>query len=87
MTHHPLTQKRLPGYELLTAVITRNLPTVKTLLNADSSIIDFQGILGYTAILLAVNDKVEDHTKEEIVAFLLSKKPNLSLTSDKGERG
>ncbi len=70
----------LKGYELLFATKAGDLNTIKLLLKTDNSIINFQGIGGYTALLLAIE---QDMTK--IVEFFLFNKPNLSLTCDNGK--
>jgi ankyrin repeat protein len=65
----------LKGYELLFSVIADDIPTIKTILKFDKSLIDFQGQGGYTPVLIAV-----EQSAFELVKYLLSQGADLSMT-------
>ncbi len=69
----------IKGYELLTATFRDDLLSIKTILSNDSSLIDFQGVSGDSALLIAVRLK-----QIHIVEYLLSQNPNLILANNKG---
>ena len=72
--------KIITGYELLAHTSAGNLSGIKSLLNVDNSIIDFQGRDGYTSLLIATELGLR-----EIVGYLLSRSPNLEITLNDGK--
>ena len=72
--------KIIKGYELLAHTSAGNLSGIKSLLNADNSIIDFQRRDGYTPLLIATELGLR-----EIVGYLLSRRPNLEITLKDGK--
>ena len=72
--------KIIKGYELLAHTSAGNLSGIKSLLNADNSIIDFQRRDGYTPLLIATELGLT-----EIVDYLLSRRPNLEITLNDGK--
>ena len=72
--------KIIKGYELLAHTSAGNLSGIKSLLNADNSIIDFQRRDGYTPLLIATELGLT-----EIVDYLLSHSPNLEITLNDGK--
>lgn len=70
----------LMGYELLYATATENLPLITSLLNADQTIIDFQGGQGRCALSIAVEAGLEP-----IVAYLLEQGANMHMNRDDGK--
>lgn len=73
----PIYQK-LKGYELLTTTLSGNLAGVKLAINTNAYI-NFKGIGGRTALLIAVENNFVD-----IVSFLLSQDADLTITRNDG---
>lgn len=69
----------LRDYELLFATLNNDMPRVKSLIEA-GVYVDFQGIHGYTALMIAVEENLP-----ALVTYFLEQKASLLLTRDDGK--
>ena len=79
-SRHTKIFQTLKGFELLSATVEDDLYLVRALIQADPTIIDFRGVGGYTALLIAV-----EQSNEEIVAFLLENGADFNIINDNGD--
>ncbi|MBA2651596.1 MAG: hypothetical protein H0U73_04935 [Tatlockia sp.] len=80
VSRHEAIFQIIKGYEFIFAVTNSDLFMMRELLTADKTIIDFQGMDGYTALLIAC-----ELSDKDIVQFLLEEGADSTLTRDDGQ--